>query len=274
MAAMIKLWGGLIGAPRAVDGGGKMSDARRRGFSLFGRRWIAAAAGFSIVLAVTVAAPPTLAGLTMPASPTPTSTSTAEAATDTPTDSATPLPGLCGATPRPGCRPSRTSTLLVSDEKVDIRDRVLFEYAGGDAAVEELGRPDRDTDYALCIYDATPAIVLSATVPAGATCRRRPCWRKVSRGFRYGDRRPYHADGAKKVLLKGGVDAVRTKLKFVLQGDRIGGSPSEMPMLPLADGATLVVQVVNGAGICWEGSFTGERIRVNAKRTSLKATQR
>ena len=202
----------------------------------------------------------------------------AQAVTATDTTSATPpalptaTPSLCAAAARTDCRTSGTSKLIITDHDADGRDQVVFEWAGGTISPSDLGRPDVETDYALCAYDTMRALLVHATAPAGSTCHRRPCWKRSARGFRYGERRPYEPDGVKKVLLSSSADPTRGKLKFVLQGEQINGPGSQLPLLPMGS-AGIIAQVVNGLGTCWETGFSGAEIRTN-DRDTFKAVRR
>jgi hypothetical protein len=114
----------------------------------------------------------------------------------------------------------------------------------------DFGDPTAATAYVPCVYDGTPSTTLAARVRAGGTCGERPCWKATRRGFRYRDR---HATsgGIAALTLEAGAEAASA---IRLKGK---GVELDMPALPLQqDTGTVVVQLKNDAGVCWEARYS------------------
>jgi cysteine-rich repeat protein len=158
---------------------------------------------------------------------------------------------LCAEAPRTDCRKPAApggAKLLVRNDLVDQRDRLVWTWRGA-LAGDELGTPNVDTPYLLCVYDAAapsqPTLAFAAL--AGRTCGKKPCWRPSgSAGFTYhaGEGMP---DGLTDLKLRpGGGTAITVKGK----GPRLH-LPPDLPVPPLT------VQLVRGgAGVCWDADFT------------------
>jgi hypothetical protein len=217
---------------------------------------------------------------TSTASPTPTATPSSTATpTVTPTASATPLvtalpspsateaplatptpalEPLCAPTPQAGCKtPSvpQKAALTIRDRPVDKYDTLVWQWLkGAPTTKSEFGAPDVATDYALCVYEAgaPQRLVLSADVPAGGMCGRsrlRPCWKATRTGFRYRDG-DGGADGVRSILLQEGLENGRAKVALTAKGAALA-VPSLVSLVP-----PLTVQLVNGAGRCWEAVYS------------------
>jgi len=107
------------------------------------------------------------------------------------------------------------------------------------------------TGYALCLYDGNDNLMATAQAPAGGTCNAgspRPCWRENPKGYRYTDK-DLTPNGLQQILLKAGPAGsalVKVKGKGALLPD---------PTLPVST-LPVKVQLVNGAGRCWQATFS------------------
>jgi acyl-homoserine lactone acylase PvdQ len=177
--------------------------------------------------------------------------------------------GACGAAPATGCRtpsiPGR-ALLVLKDKAPDTRDGLLWKWLkGATTAKSDFGDPLTTTDYRLCLYDGTAALVAHAEAPAGGTCdarRARPCWRESATGFKYVDR-DLTPSGLQKVLLKAGPEG---KARILVKGK---GALLALPSLPVLD-LPVTVQLLNGAGACWEASY-GSTLRNQPELFKAKA---
>lgn len=184
--------------------------------------------------------------------PTPTVTETptpTETATPTPTTTATPG---CGLAPEPSCRSPAVagkSTLALKDKPDDTKDTFAWTWAKGSVtARSEFGDPTATTYYDVCVYDASTALVMTASVPPGGVCGKKLCWKPTKRGFTYANK-ALVPDGVQQLVLSDG--AVAGKAKIVAKGK---GVNVDMPALPLA--APVRVQLKSTAGVCWEAEYS------------------
>lgn len=189
--------------------------------------------------------------LTPSATPTITPTPTE---TTTPTPTATATPG-CGLAPEAGCRTPAVagkSTLALKDKADDAKDTFAWTWAKGSVtARSEFGDPTATTYYDLCIYDASTTLVMTAAVPPGELCGKKPCWKPTKRGFTYASKLLV-PDGVQQLVLTDGAEA--GKAKIVAKGR---GLNVDMPALPLA--APVRVQLKNTAGACWETTLSAPK---------------
>jgi len=120
----------------------------------------------------------------------------------------------------------------------------------------DFGDPLTTDSYELCVYDATPSLVMHATAPAGVSCPTgssgnqgvtRPCWRETAHGFSYVDkaREPVWLQ---KVVLERGL--VPGTARIVVKGK---GTALAAPSLPLVQ--PLTVQLKNSRGVCWQATY-------------------
>jgi hypothetical protein len=131
-------------------------------------------------------------------------------------------------------------------------DRLDWRWKG--AASADFGDPTASTDYALCIYDGSAALIASALAPAGTTCGKKPCWSTTKTGFRYGDG-GRASTGVATAALSTGTSA--TTCKLAGKGASVG-----VPALPAS--TPLTAQLVNADGTCWTATFT------SAKKTTAR----
>ncbi len=209
-------------------------------------------------LTPTLTATPTLTN-TPTRTPTPTLTSTP---TRTPTVTPTPtLDPHCGPAPLAFCRQpvaAGTGSLQLKRRAGDpFASQLRWKWLQGDATdLAALGdpRPNGGTSYTLCVYDehaGVPALVSSAIIPPGDACNSGPCWKATgSKGFKYKDD-ILSAGGVQTVILKAGTAG---KAKIIVKAK---GADLQMPSLPLAQDAAVVVQLKNIDGECWEARYSG-----------------
>lgn len=152
-------------------------------------------------------------------------------------------PSLACRTPR-----ARGNSVLALRSGDGPKSVFAWEWTRGDGTTKgDFGRPTRDDDYALCVYDARGLLAVAAA-PAGTRCDRgAPCWSEQRHGFRY---RGAHGSGAltRLVLRKDTGDATA---RITLRG---GGPRLALPP-PATLGAPLTVQLRNALGRCWSASF-------------------
>ncbi len=160
---------------------------------------------------------------------------------------------LCPALPADACvgssRP-RSATLSLRDPAAnDARKRLRLVSRRSDAFdAAMLGDPRVDTDYQLCVWSEGPggtALIADPVAPAGAG------WSETRYGFRFRQRAGENADGLRKLRLRAGSAG---RARFRVQGK---GPLLALPALPRAMDETLVVQLHNALGSCWEASFDG-----------------
>ena len=117
----------------------------------------------------------------------------------------------------------------------------------------DFGAPDATTAYHFCIYDetaGTPNLVLTATVPPGGTCGTKPCWKVLKTGFLYNDK-TLSAMGIAQIKLKG--NAVPGKALLQVKGK---GASLPVPAMPFDQQPSVIMQIANDDGVCWETTFT------------------
>lgn len=195
---------------------------------------------------------------TFTASPTASNTATATV-TDSPSPTATATP-LCAATPRSGCTApaqAQKAKLKLRNASIDSGDQLLWKWKKGNIVLSEFGDPTATTRYALCIYDSnagTPALVQTATAPAGTACSNGSCWKRNNKGFRY--KNLLAGDGeVQQVVLKEGFSD-RAKLLVKARGIILNFPPAPNPSQFLRQDPAVTVQLVNSLGNCWEATYS------------------
>jgi 6-phosphogluconolactonase (cycloisomerase 2 family) len=162
----------------------------------------------------------------------------------------------CDAAPATGCRTLGEDGRgrLALKEGTPARRVMQWTWSGGEpTALADLGVPDDDTDYALCLYDESgPTLLRRALIPGG---RR---WKGLgSGGFKFRDaaadgRTP---EGVKQVVLKATATA-KGKLKVKGVGPRLVGMPLPLPV-------PARVQLQASTGECWEATFSADGVKRN-----------
>ena len=169
-----------------------------------------------------------------------------------------PLTVECAATPLPRCRlPARPGKAGLKLRAAGEMTQPAFTWRwqrGSAATLAEFGDPVTTfTDYALCLYDESPASQprLAAVVPAGAGCGKddgaKLCWKPSATTFRYrdGDKSP---DGVVSARLKAGADG---QALVVVKGK---GANTPVLSLPLAPPVVVQLQAANGE--CWAATYS------------------
>jgi hypothetical protein len=163
-----------------------------------------------------------------------------------------PLTYLCPFEPRTDCigasEPGGSKLLLRQVNEDRSRDRVRWKLARGAASTPaDLGDPTAGTDYELCIYvevGGACTLVVHPDALAGTG------WQKRRNGFAF--TAPDFAtnpNGIRRVRLRTG-PAGKSSVLIRGRGDLLG-----LEALPLPDGASLLVQLHNGADRCWSTEF-------------------
>jgi len=178
----------------------------------------------------------------------------------------------CDAAPLFGCRQptlSQKASVKLRNKSPDDGDTFVWKWLKGAATTKlEFGFPTLVTDYALCVYDevgGVPTLKMSARVPAGGVCSGgRPCWTSKTTGYLYknSDLTPH---GVQKLVLKSGLAG---KAKITLKGK---GLNLDMPALPLAQATTVIVQLKNADGECWDAEYSTPALKNEPEQFKDKA---
>jgi hypothetical protein len=138
---------------------------------------------------------------------------------------------------------------------------------GAATSLAEFGDPLSETDYALCVYDASadPQPFARGNIPANNTCKGVPCWQLTKGQFKYRDREKVIAfdakttapDGLLKVLLKPGEDG-KTVIKTKQKGEGVAGYTGGLQSL--ARTPPVIVQVISSTGECWEAVYSTPKL--------------
>jgi cysteine-rich repeat protein len=174
-------------------------------------------------------------------------------------------PPVCGLAPRADCRKPTAAgkaSILLKDRIPDKGDLLNWKWTKGAATLKaDFGSPLTTTNYTLCVYDyqgGIPRLRLRANIPAGGMCNAaspRPCWKEVTRGFKYADK-DATPDGIVKFALKEGLTGGAA---ITLQGK---GSPLDMPTLPLDQTPKIVAQIKsNTTGVCWDANYSAPALK-------------
>jgi len=156
---------------------------------------------------------------------------------------------LCAAAPAGGCRKpavgQKGSLVLTNDATNSLRDELIWKRLAGSATakVPDFGTPPTTTDYQLCIYDGTSALIGDALAPAGGTCARKSCWSENPKGLRYADKERT-PEGIRQILLNEGAAGEATII--------VRGRDQNLTMPPLPSGS----QLINSNGVCWEATYS------------------
>ncbi len=175
--------------------------------------------------------------------------------------------GPCSPTPQTLCREQTAprGTFRFREAANPNQSTLAWLWTKGvETTREDLGDPLTDTDYALCVYDASanPQPIMSARAPAGGTCGTAaiPCWREIGGP---GPPVEYYdslatSDGLMRVRLKPGAEG---KARVIVGGR---GAALSLPELPLA--LPVTVQLQASTGECWTASYEAF-VRMNADGT-------
>lgn len=160
------------------------------------------------------------------------------------------------AEPEPSClAPAvpRKALFQLTERPVDTQDRLEWQWRQGAVTPRaDFGNPlvAGGTSYALCVYDGTPNLIMTAAMPAGGLCsgtHPRPCWKATSRGFQYSDR-DLTPSGISSVVLRQGL--IPGKASILVKGRGPLLAIPSVPITPLP----VTVQLKNTAGYCWQAT--------------------
>lgn len=161
----------------------------------------------------------------------------------------------CPTTPSPptSCRqvsdPLKALFQLKADPLDPARAQVLFKWTKGEiVTMTDLGDPTVSTGYQVCVYDGSPKLLASMSLPAGGSCKGgKPCWKTISGGFQYRDDE-LTPDGLQQARVKEGLAEGKSSLQFKGKGELL-------PLVTLPLAVPVTVQVSNSEGTCWTASF-------------------
>ena len=177
-------------------------------------------------------------------------------------------PTVCGSVPATGCRQlaaaKKGSLQLRGFVPKKSKKALAWQYSRGAVTLKaDFGNPLVDTAYEICVYDqqhGTSALVMSAGIPAGGMCGRKPCWKGSRSGFTYRNR-AVGDEGLYSLTLREGKKAGRTRITLRGKNEKL-----PVPPLPLMQDSTITVQLKNSDGVCWETRHSSPA----AKNTAVK----
>jgi probable HAF family extracellular repeat protein len=160
----------------------------------------------------------------------------------------------CPLTPAATCLGGPKASLQVIDNADDTKDQIKWRWAGGPAVSQvDLGDPQSDTPYTLCVYDST-----SGTDVLVDNLRIDPNvnWTdKDPRGWSYKDTLGAESSVSKAQIKTG--DAGKTKVQIRAKGPSILLSPPFDENEFFDQGTRVTVQLFNDAtSTCWTSEFT------------------
>lgn len=149
---------------------------------------------------------------------------------------------LCPPVPAPDCLPAQEGKLQLRSGG---RDRMSWTARDIAATEDELGDGEAGTDYQVCLYvddGSTAGVEADPAAPGGRS------WKRSRGGQSFRARGSARAAGIQKVKLRsrGGDTDVKLKAR---------GEGLDLPELPVDDGATVIVQLWNSEGTCFESVF-------------------
>jgi uncharacterized delta-60 repeat protein len=170
----------------------------------------------------------------------------------------------CAATPQAGCAaPATTAASSIAVTEISGKaPKLLWKWGKGTATVGDFGDPTVPGAYAICAYDASPALVFGAQVEGGSTCGSKPCWKATgSSGFLFKDGGGVQW-GIDKIKLKAGAGTAQLSVQ---------GKHAALPHVPLPSSLPLPLrlQLQTPNGTCFEAVFstasTNDAIKLKAK---------
>jgi hypothetical protein len=148
-------------------------------------------------------------------------------------------PPPCPPAPIAECSEASQSRILLSHGKTDDKDKLVWSWKGGEAAVET------GDGTSLCLYDGNGTLLVSNKAPSTGRCEEQVCWSEKGKMTRFWDPRARRT-GILEVVVR---DGTQTKLALRGKGMRLG-----LPETPI-DPLPLTVQLVDGTGGCWGTSY-------------------
>ena len=172
--------------------------------------------------------------------------------------------------PAPVCMPAGRGLLDIVDKTGVKKDQLVWKWKQGCGfSNATLGRPEVDSEYALCAYEHSgfgapfthPAhestVLLGGTIAPGAT------WlNKAPNGYKYKDRNG-DSLGIVTGLLKTGADR-KSKIELLSKGVNLPMPATSGDGQFFDPASTITVQLSNGAGVCWSADFDPSTVKKNA----------
>ena len=154
----------------------------------------------------------------------------------------------CPAAPASGCAAAPKGTLLLANHADPSKDKWKWKWKGGTLAAPDVGDPSDQTDLAVCVYDASGALV-GGTIPHGSTG-----WTAKPTSLGYQD----------DTLALHGLGKIKLKFNSGLIIARAKGSNAGVPTLPATP--PLRAQLINlDSGACWESVFATAKTNTTKK---------
>lgn len=154
---------------------------------------------------------------------------------------------VCTAAPRNDCDAAvpRASSLKLKSATAKKDPSLAWCFKKGSATTADFGDPTTGGSYALCLYDASNALVGTAQVEGGGFCGTKPCWKATGSGWKYANKRGTSY----------GVDAVKLKTGSGSASMCVQGKHANLPVLPLPATLPLRAQFQTSAGSCFDATY-------------------
>jgi uncharacterized delta-60 repeat protein len=155
---------------------------------------------------------------------------------------------LCTTAPRNDCDAAapRASTLKLKSATATKKPQLSWCFKKGSATAADFGDPTTGGSYALCLYDATNALVGMTQVEGDGTCGTKPCWKATgSAGWSYADKRGT-SWGVGKLKIKTGTG----KASICVQGKH-----ANLPAVALPATLPLRAQFQTSTGSCFDATY-------------------
>lgn len=147
---------------------------------------------------------------------------------------------------------------MIKDGDQPVKDKINWRWGSGESTmISAFGNPISSTDYALCIYDGSGAMIFEAKILAG------PLWRATSSGFKYRNPALTRWGIGRVTMSSRGAELGKASIRLTGSGRALSlgnsGPSGNFPNLgsfPLTVAPDpLRAQLVNSDGECWEGRY-------------------
>jgi len=171
-----------------------------------------------------------------------------------------PACDACPPSPEAGCRVSSRASLVIGNSDIDGADSLSWKWLAGQATTqEELGAPDSDTVYRLCVYvgdgvAASLAAELAVDHPTGWTS-------KSPKGWSYMEQTGSQS-GVSGIRLGAGPDG-RAKQQWKARGEQTVLPEPVDEQRYFHPSAVVVVQARHSLGQCWTSAFAAAAMKLN-----------
>jgi len=145
-------------------------------------------------------------------------------------------------------QPPRSASVKLGKSATDpTRDTLSWKWRSSlPVALLDFGSPTTVTDLTLCVFDQS-GLKLSATAPAGGTCRGKPCWTAKTNSIKYADK-DATPDGLLTLSAAAG-EAGRAHIS-------LKGKGANLAMPPLGLSGPVTVRLKRDVGpVCWQSRF-------------------